>query len=90
MVPVNEAVGITVPLLTLGNLGSFEYVNAEKIHLAAVNSNDTAIAFIDGAEHTINPCTECATYDGEYNNTVKNAFDFTASWLSEPGRFIAG
>lgn len=87
LVPVNEVRGITVPLLTMGNTGSYEYLNAEKEHLAH-GGNDTTTAFVEGATHLIKPCTDCETYPGEYNNTVKNAFDFQAAWLAKPGRFI--
>ncbi|KAJ4396977.1 hypothetical protein N0V93_001201 [Gnomoniopsis smithogilvyi] len=87
LVPRNEVAGITVPLLTMGNTGHWEYLNAEKEHLAH-GGNDTTTAFVEGASHLIEPCTECETYPGEYNNTIKNAFDFQAAWLAKPGRFI--
>lgn len=87
MVPVNEVRGIQVPLLTMGNTGHWEYLNAEKEALAH-GGNDTTTAFVEGASHLITPCTECESYPGEYNNTVKNAMDFTAQWLAKPGRFI--
>ncbi|KAF3763609.1 hypothetical protein M406DRAFT_64535 [Cryphonectria parasitica EP155] len=87
LVPRNEVRGISVPLLTMGNTGHWEYLNAEKEALAH-GGNDTTTAFVEGASHLITPCTECETYPGEYNNTVKNAFDFQATWLAKPGRFF--
>ncbi|APA06566.1 hypothetical protein SS1G_12724 [Sclerotinia sclerotiorum 1980 UF-70] len=87
MVPINAIKGVKVPLLLMGNTGHYEYLNAEKIFLASV-SNDTSIAFVEGAQHGINPCTECETYPGQYNNTIKNAFDYQAAWLEKAGRFI--
>ncbi|EIT75507.1 hypothetical protein BDV35DRAFT_335772 [Aspergillus flavus] len=79
--------GIHVPLLTIGMTGHYEYLNAEKLHLNAV-SNDTAIAFVEGAEHTINTCTDCESYPGEFGDTVATCFDYVADWLAKPGRFI--
>ncbi|OGM48657.1 hypothetical protein ABOM_002020 [Aspergillus bombycis] len=79
--------GIRVPLLTMGMTGHYEYLNAEKLHLNAV-SNDTAIAFVEGAQHTINTCTECESYPGEFGDTVVTCFDYVAEWLAKPGRFL--
>lgn len=88
LVPRNEVQGISVPLLTMGNTGHWEYLNAEKEALAH-GGNDTTTAFVEGASHLISPCTECETYPGEYNNTIRNAFDFQETWLAKPGRFIS-
>ncbi|KAJ9132153.1 Alpha beta hydrolase [Pleurostoma richardsiae] len=87
MVPISAVAGIHVPLLTMGNTGHYEFINIEKTHLAAA-SNDTDIAFVEGAAHTINTCTECESYPGEYGDTVKTTFDYVDQWLSKPGRFI--
>ncbi|KAF5869024.1 uncharacterized protein Bfra_011991 [Botrytis fragariae] len=37
----------------------------------------------EGAEHTISPCTDCETYSGQYNNTIKNAFNHQTAWLEK-------
>ncbi|KAH6867604.1 hypothetical protein B0T10DRAFT_419578 [Thelonectria olida] len=87
LVPISAAKGIHVPLLTMGNTGHYEFINIEKTHLAAV-SNDTDIAFVEGAAHTIDTCTECESYAGEFGDTVKTTFDYIDKWLSKPGRFI--
>ncbi|TGO39926.1 hypothetical protein BHYA_0045g00200 [Botrytis hyacinthi] len=87
MVPINAIKGVKVPVLLMGNTGHYEYLNAEKGFLAS-GSNDTSIASVEGAEHTINPCTDCETYPGQYNNTIKNAFNYQATWLEKAGRFI--
>ncbi|KAB8256168.1 hypothetical protein BDV32DRAFT_141464 [Aspergillus pseudonomiae] len=79
--------GIRVPLLTMGMTGHYEYLNAEKLHLNAI-SNDTAIAFVEGAQHTINTCTECESYPGEFGDTIVTCFDYVAEWLAKPGCFI--
>ncbi|KAG6364187.1 hypothetical protein INS49_005785 [Diaporthe citri] len=45
--PVGSVPGIKVPLLAMGNTGHYEYLNAEKIYLAATTS-DKSIAFVEG------------------------------------------
>lgn len=87
LVPIQAAPGIKVPLLTMGMTGHWEYLNAEKIYLAS-GSNDTTICFVEGAQHTIDTCTECESYPGEFGNTTKTAYDYMASWLSKSGRFL--
>ncbi|GLA03768.1 hypothetical protein AnigIFM60653_003775 [Aspergillus niger] len=88
MAPAASIKGVSVPLLTVGMTGHYEYLNAEKIHLNAVKSNDTSIAFVQGAQHGIYTCTECESYPGEFGDTVKTCFNYVAAWLSERGRFL--
>ncbi|PYI21652.1 hypothetical protein BO99DRAFT_355105, partial [Aspergillus violaceofuscus CBS 115571] len=85
--PIGSVPGISKPLLTMGNTGHYEYLNAEKIYLAAT-TKDKSIAFTEGAQHTIDTCTACESYPGQYGDTVKTAFNFMDKWLSQPGRFI--
>jgi hypothetical protein len=75
MVPIEAAPGIIVPLLTMGMTGHWEYLNAEKIYLNSC-SNHTSICFVEGAQHTIDTCTECETYPGQYGDTTKTAYDY--------------
>ncbi|KAJ5784990.1 uncharacterized protein N7503_010202 [Penicillium pulvis] len=79
--------GVKVPLLTMGMTGHYEYLNAEKLHLQAT-SNDTSIAFVEGAQHGIITCTECESYPGEYGNTAETCFNYIGQWLAKPGRFL--
>ncbi|EHA21442.1 lipase, partial [Aspergillus niger ATCC 1015] len=88
MAPAASIKGVSVPLLTVGMTGHYEYLNAEKIHLNAIKSNDTSIAFVQGAQHGIYTCTECESYPGEFGDTVKTCFNYVAGWLSERGRFL--
>lgn len=87
MVPEQAVPGITVPLLTMGMTGHWEYLNAEKIYLAS-GSNDTSICFVEGAYHTFETCTDCEAYPGEFGDTTKLTYDYMASWLGEEGRFL--
>jgi hypothetical protein len=40
---------------------------------------------IEGAVHGFTPCTACERTPGQYSNSVKNLFDYAASWIN--GRF---
>lgn len=86
--PIGSVPGISKPLLTMGNTGHYEYLNAEKIYLVATTP-DKSIAFVEGAQHTIETCTACESYPGQYGDTIKTAFDHMDQWLSAPGRFIS-
>jgi hypothetical protein len=87
LAPVASIRGVSVPLLTMGMTGHYEYLNAEKLHLAA-GSNDTTIAFVEGAQHTIDTCTACESFPGEFGNTVVTCFNHVENWLAKKGRFI--
>ncbi|KAL4919598.1 hypothetical protein BDW62DRAFT_209560 [Aspergillus aurantiobrunneus] len=76
MAPFSSIKGVSVPLLTMGMTGHYEYLNAEKTHLQA------------GAQHTINVCTDCESYPGEFGDTVATCFDYVGEWLGKTGRFI--
>lgn len=54
--PVSSVAGVRAPFLAMGMTGHWEYLNAEKMYLNS-GSNDTSIAFVEGASHTITPCT---------------------------------
>lgn len=85
--PISSAAGVSVPILAMGMTGHWEYLNAEKIYLNS-GSNDKSIAFVEGASHTINVCTECELYSGQYGDTVKTCFDHIDQWLHQKGRFL--
>lgn len=85
--PVSSVAGIGVPILAMGMTGHWEYLNAEEMYLNS-GSNDTSIAFVEGASHTITPCTECEPYPGQYGDTVKTTFDHIDQWLGKKGRFL--
>lgn len=84
---VQSVPGITVPTLFMGMTGHWEFLNAEKLYLASPSS-DKSIAFVEGAEHTFETCTECESYPGEFGDTTKTTFDHMASWLGSSGRFV--
>ncbi|MBY8858013.1 hypothetical protein K7711_16120 [Nocardia sp. CA2R105] len=85
--PIGAAPGITVPLLTMGMTGHWEFLAAEKIYQVA-GSKDKSIAFVDGASHIITPCQECAQKPGQYGDTLRTTYDHMDRWLAKPGRFL--
>lgn len=84
--PIAAARGITVPLLTMGMTGHWEFLAAEKIYLAA-GSRDKSVAFVEGASHVLTTCRECETTPGQFGDTQKVAYDYVANWLDGLGRF---
>ncbi|PWY76011.1 hypothetical protein BO94DRAFT_588869 [Aspergillus sclerotioniger CBS 115572] len=80
--------GDTITFLLMGITCHYEYLNAEQIHLNAVNSNDTVIVFGQGAQHGIYTCTDCESYPGEFGDTVRTCFDYVTEWLGKSGRFL--
>ncbi|CAG7917799.1 unnamed protein product [Penicillium olsonii] len=87
LAPAASIRGVTVPLLTMGNTGHWEYLNAEKLHLNA-GSNDSSIAFVEGAQHTLETCTACESYPGQFGNTMNTAYNHMEQWLGKKGRFL--
>jgi hypothetical protein len=85
--PPGNVMGISVPLLTMGMTGSWEYLSAETIYLNAF-STDKTIAFVEGANHWFTTCTECETTPGQFGDTLKTLFDYIDGWLIKKERFF--
>lgn len=71
---------VKAPLLIMGMTGSYEFLAAEEIYKRAA-SRDKTIAFVEGASHNFTPQEDAKGYP--FGDTVKNCFDFAASWLCE-------
>ncbi len=84
--PAGTIQSVTVPLLTMGMTGHWEYLAAELIYEHA-KSADKTVAFVEGASHNISPCTKCEKAAGQFGDTVKTTYDYIDGWLSKPGRF---
>jgi hypothetical protein len=84
--PVGSVQGVTVPLLTMGMTGHWEYLAAESIYEKA-KSTDKSIAFVEGATHIFTPCAKCEKTPGQFGDTQKTMYDYVDTWLSKPGRF---
>jgi hypothetical protein len=85
--PPGNVEGISVPLLTMGMTGHWEYLAAETIYQHA-RSADRTLAFVDGATHGYTTCTKCEKSPGQFGDTVKTTYDYVDGWLSKPGRFL--
>jgi hypothetical protein len=86
--PPGNVEGISVPILTMGMTGHWEYLAAETIYDHA-RSADKSIAFVEGASHMYSTCKECEKSPGQYGDTVQTLYDYIDRWLSKSGRFIA-
>jgi hypothetical protein len=84
--PPGNIEGVTVPLLTMGMTGHWEYLAAETIYEHA-KSSDKTLAFVEGATHLYTTCVKCEKYPGQFGDTQKTTYDYVDTWLSQKGRF---
>ncbi len=77
---------ISVPVQVTAMTGHYFVRNSESIYENAGSSDKDFVA-IEGATHGGRPCRDCMpvgqTYDGRYDNVVKNEFDYLANWINE-------
>lgn len=77
---------ISVPVLVAAMGGHYFLRNTEIFYESAA-SEDKDYFVVEGAVHGITPCTKCMppgeAYDGRYDNSVKNYFDYVAGWINE-------
>ncbi len=77
---------ISVPILVAAMGGHYFLRNTEIFYERAA-SKDKDYVVVEGAVHGITPCTRCMpagdTYDGRYDNSVKNYFDYVAAWIND-------
>lgn len=77
---------ISVPVLVAAMGGHYFLRNAE-IYYELAASKDKDFVVVEGAVHGITPCTKCMppgdTYDGRYDNSVQNYFDYVAAWIKQ-------
>jgi hypothetical protein len=78
--PAGNVQTVTVPLLTLGMTGHWEYLATEIIYEHA-KSRDKTIAFVEGATHLFTPCIPCEKTPGQYGDTLKTTYDYVDRWL---------
>ena len=45
-------------------------------------SRDKDFFVVEGATHNFEPCAECETQKGQYNNATKNYFNYVARWIA--------
>src|SRR5262249_1655068 len=72
---------ISVPVLFMA-MGGHYYVGDGERYLETARSADKDFVVIEGATHNFTPCTRCEQTPGQYSNTMKNLFDYTAKWIN--------
>lgn len=72
---------ITVPVLFMA-MGGHYYVGDGERYLEAAKSQDKEFLVIEGATHGFTPCKPCEKTPGQYANSMKNLFDYTAKWAN--------
>jgi hypothetical protein len=76
---------ISAPLLVVAMGGHYFLRDGEIIFDNAV-SKDKEYIIIEGAVHGGTPCTRCMPsgqqYDGRYDNSVNNNFDYLTKWIN--------
>jgi hypothetical protein len=79
---------VSVPLMVVAMSGHY-FIRDGEIIFDMASSKDKEYIIIEGAVHGGSPCTACMPpgqkYDGRYDNSVKNNFDYLAKWIN--GRF---
>lgn len=71
---------ITVPVLFMA-MGGRYYVGDGERYFEAAKSQDKDFLVIEGATHGFTPRTPCEKTPGQYANSMKNLFDYTAKWV---------
>src|SRR3954468_18401010 len=73
---------ISVPVLFMG-MGAHYFIRDNERHFEMAKSKDKDFIVIEGAVHGFTPCTACEQTPGQYSNSVKNLFDYTAKWMND-------
>jgi hypothetical protein len=73
---------ISVPVLFMA-MGGHYYVGDGERYQEVARSKDKDFVVIEGATHGFAPCTRCEKTPGQYANSVKNLFDYTAKWIND-------
>jgi pimeloyl-ACP methyl ester carboxylesterase len=72
---------ISVPVL-FAAMGAHYFIRDNERHYDMAASRDKDFIVIEGAVHGFTPCTACERTPGQYSNSVKNLFDYAASWIN--------
>ena len=72
---------ISVPVLVTA-MGGHYFVRDSEIHYEVAASKDKDFIVIEGATHGGTPCKPCEMTPGQYSNTVRNFFDYVATWIN--------
>jgi hypothetical protein len=72
---------ISVPVL-FAAMGAHYFIRDNERHYDMAHSRDKNFIVIEGAVHGFTPCTACERTPDQYSNSVKNLFDYAASWIN--------
>jgi pimeloyl-ACP methyl ester carboxylesterase len=73
---------ISVPVLFVA-MGAHYFIRDNERHYEVARSEDKDFVVVEGATHGFAPCVECERTPGQYSNSVKNTFDYMATWMNE-------
>jgi hypothetical protein len=72
---------IAVPLLIAAMGGNTALRDNEMLYEVAA-SRDKDFVVVEGANHNIQPCTECETKKDQYGNVKRNFFNYVVRWMN--------
>jgi pimeloyl-ACP methyl ester carboxylesterase len=72
---------ISAPVL-FAAMGAHYFIADNERHYDMARSKDKDFVVIEGAVHGFTPCTACERTPGQYSNSMKNLFDYAASWIN--------
>jgi hypothetical protein len=75
---------ISIPVLITA-MGGHYFIRNSEIYYEMAKSTDKDFIVLEGAVHGITPCKACVPggYDGRYDNSVRNYYDYVAKWINE-------
>ncbi len=73
---------VSVPVLITA-MGGHYFIRVSETFYEMAASQDKDYIVLEGAVHGITPCEACVPggYDGRYDNSVKNYYDYVAEWI---------
>jgi pimeloyl-ACP methyl ester carboxylesterase len=71
---------ITIPTLIMA-MGAHHMIKDSERYYELSASHDKDFVVVEGATHSIVPCTKCEEVPGQYSNSVKNTFDYIQKWV---------
>jgi len=72
---------ISVPVM-FAAMGAHYFIRDNERQYDMARSKEKDLVVIEGATHGFTPCKPCETKPDQYSNSVRNLFDYMASWLN--------
>jgi len=73
---------VSVPAM-IAAMGGYLFVRDGERLYDHTASKDKEFFVLEGAVHGFTPCEPCATTPGQYDNSVKNLFDYIKTWVDK-------